>query len=270
MNQTLEPREVERPFIGRWLRTSLALIVRSPVQFGLLIVLLVCFDDAIWTSWGLRVAKLWSNAFGALLLGLIWVFIAALARGADDTSRVTSHGQSLRSLLVGFGLEHSCPRPVPPHSISSSVGACCATGLHYSQIRAFSPAPGRRRRGDSAQRWPFLPVFFRAFYLSPALALIPDIPPRLTRPVSLSAARKNGTVAILLVWESSSWAAALAEIVPLFGLTEALAVSSSVSLITSPIAMSSSGVTPTYRRQSKRRRKYYRARAIPHGIAKKG
>ena len=223
MNPTLEPREVERPFIGRWLRTSLALIVRSPVQFGLLIVLLVCFDNAIVdVAGGLRVAKLWSNAFGALLLGLIWVFIAALARGADDASRVWSALAQLLRVRVWAG------------ALVSTAGAAAfnfvvgwvldgATGLHYSKSVPFPQHPGDVVAAI-ARNAAIFTVFFEPFYF-PLLALIPDIPPRLARSLSMSAGRKNGTVAILLgVGIVVVAAAALAEIVPLFGLTEALAV----------------------------------------------
>ena len=49
MKNILEPREVERPFIGRWMRSSLQLIVRSPVQFGLVVVLLLVIGGLLLT-----------------------------------------------------------------------------------------------------------------------------------------------------------------------------------------------------------------------------
>lgn len=40
MSETLEPRKVEKPFLGRWVITTLVLLVRSPVSFGAAVALL--------------------------------------------------------------------------------------------------------------------------------------------------------------------------------------------------------------------------------------
>jgi hypothetical protein len=46
MNATLDPREVDKPFVRRWLRAALALLIRSPFRFGILIAVLGCLDTS--------------------------------------------------------------------------------------------------------------------------------------------------------------------------------------------------------------------------------
>jgi hypothetical protein len=100
VNQTFEPRKVERPFIGRWLGTSLRLLIRSPLHFGSVIVFLVCIDNALaQLATNYRIGAIWAHAAGSLLLGLVWIFVAALARGADAASRTWSallHARHIR------------------------------------------------------------------------------------------------------------------------------------------------------------------------------
>ena len=44
MSEALEPRQVERPFLGRWVRTTFALLAGSPTTFGAAVALLAIFD----------------------------------------------------------------------------------------------------------------------------------------------------------------------------------------------------------------------------------
>ncbi|MGB6450856.1 MAG: hypothetical protein WBE92_08900 [Steroidobacteraceae bacterium] len=88
MNGTLDPRSVERPFIGRWLRATGALLLRSPLRFGFVIALLGWFDTAIGSALqDFRVQELWVDRVGLVILPLVWLLVCALARGADDPSQ---------------------------------------------------------------------------------------------------------------------------------------------------------------------------------------
>jgi hypothetical protein len=85
INATLEPREVDKPFAQRWLRTTFALFLRSPIRFGTLIALLGCLDTAaVSLAKGYVVEKIWIDRVGTLALPLLWVVVSAVARGADD------------------------------------------------------------------------------------------------------------------------------------------------------------------------------------------
>jgi len=44
MSETLEPRQVEKPYLGRWVVTALALLVRSPASFGATVMLLAVLE----------------------------------------------------------------------------------------------------------------------------------------------------------------------------------------------------------------------------------
>jgi hypothetical protein len=71
MSETLEPRKVEKPFLGRWVITTLALLVRSPVSFGAAVALLA-ISDLLGTD--IVPARLidagWTIVAGSLLLPL--------------------------------------------------------------------------------------------------------------------------------------------------------------------------------------------------------
>src|ERR1700683_5061063 len=84
----LEPREVAKPFAKRRLRTTLQLFVRSPIRFSILIGLLGWLDaSTIKVTDGFVIPKFWIQRLGMLLLPLLFAFISAVARGADDTAQ---------------------------------------------------------------------------------------------------------------------------------------------------------------------------------------
>ncbi len=88
MNGTFDPRAVERPFIGRWLRATGGLFLRSPLRFGFVIALLGWLDTAINSALqDFRVQELWVDRVGLVILPLVWLLVCALARGADDPSQ---------------------------------------------------------------------------------------------------------------------------------------------------------------------------------------
>lgn len=87
MSETLEPRVVDKPFVGRWLRASLQLFIRSPVRFAATIALLGIVDNAtVSMAQGLDIPRVWVNRTGLLTLPFLWVLVSALARGADDAA----------------------------------------------------------------------------------------------------------------------------------------------------------------------------------------
>lgn len=110
MSETLEPRKVEKPFLGRWLMTALALLVRSPASFGAAVALL-----AISGLLGTEIvpARLidagWTLVVGSLLLPLFWVVLSLLSRRSDRAfgrSELQQHAAS-RSAWGG-GLLPGC------------------------------------------------------------------------------------------------------------------------------------------------------------------
>lgn len=226
MHRSIEPREVERPFIGRWMRTTLELIVRSPLQFGLVVVLLICLDNAVVEfASGYRVEKLWANALGSLLLGFIWVFIAALARGADEASRTWSALAQFIRPRVWMGAVASaaaavCFELIVRWLLNGATGLDRITGLHHGTPTSFLQHPGDFVSAISHDAM-FFTAVFEPFYF-PLLALIPGISPREAHSLSTWAARKNGRMEILLgVGIVVVATATLAEVAPVFGLIDA-------------------------------------------------
>jgi hypothetical protein len=112
MSTTFEPREVEKPFRRRWLRMTLQLVVRCPARFSLAILLLGCLDtSAVRLLSGVTVDRVWMVRLGMLVLPWVWVFVAAIARGADDASQTWKAFAGLAyfkvwmsALVVGIGL----------------------------------------------------------------------------------------------------------------------------------------------------------------------
>ena len=87
MNITFEPREVEKPFRMRWIRTTLQLMLRSPVRFSVAILLLGCMDTFVLHLLPNKIPGPWTRRLGMFLLPLAWVVIAAVARGADNSKQ---------------------------------------------------------------------------------------------------------------------------------------------------------------------------------------
>ncbi|MGH8288031.1 MAG: hypothetical protein ACREV7_03265 [Steroidobacteraceae bacterium] len=110
MSETLEPRQVEKPFLGRWVGTTLALLARSPIAFGAAVALLAILDlfytDVVperLVSAGLTLIV------GALLLPAFWIVMSALSRHSDRAlgrSELLQLAASTR--LWGGGLLPGC------------------------------------------------------------------------------------------------------------------------------------------------------------------
>lgn len=110
MSETLEPRKVEKPFLGRWAITALALLARSPVSFGAAVAAV-----AIAALLGTEVVPAplieagWTLVAGSLLLPLFWVVSSLLARRSDRDFRRSELLQHAASRSVwGGGLLPGC------------------------------------------------------------------------------------------------------------------------------------------------------------------
>lgn len=88
MSETLEPRQVDKPFLARWVKTTFALLVSSPATFGAAIVLLATFDLV---GSDILPARLIDAGFtivlGALLLPVFWISLSLLSRQSDRAFR---------------------------------------------------------------------------------------------------------------------------------------------------------------------------------------
>jgi hypothetical protein len=101
---TLEPREVEKPFLRRWTHMTTQLLVRSPIRFGLMIAALGVLDHAaIAVAENSQIQRPWADRLGTLLLPPLWVLVGALARGADDRRRSADALLALTRARVWWG-----------------------------------------------------------------------------------------------------------------------------------------------------------------------
>jgi hypothetical protein len=105
MNETLEPRQVEKPFLGRWVLTALALLVRSPASFGAAVAVLAVLE--LLCTYGLS-GRLNDTGLtlvaGALLLPVFWILLSFLSRRADRAIDRSELGQPLSGRVWGSGL----------------------------------------------------------------------------------------------------------------------------------------------------------------------
>jgi hypothetical protein len=84
MSETLEPRQVDRPYLARWVRTTFALLASAPTAFGAAVALLATFDLV---GSDMEPASLVDAGFtivvGALLLPACWIVLSLLSRQSD-------------------------------------------------------------------------------------------------------------------------------------------------------------------------------------------
>ena len=103
--------EVEKPFRIRWLQMTLQLILRAPIRFSIAILLLGCLDAYVLHLLPNTIPWPWARRVGMLLLPLAWVVIAAIARGADNSTQnwraltsLTRPTVWMAALAIGLGL----------------------------------------------------------------------------------------------------------------------------------------------------------------------
>ncbi|HEY1892530.1 MAG TPA: hypothetical protein VGG63_19190 [Steroidobacteraceae bacterium] len=86
MSETLEPRQVGKPFLGRWVRSTFALLAGSPWIFGAAVVLLAVLDLFYIDVTPVRLIDAGLTlVVGALLLPAFWIAMSLVSRRTDRT-----------------------------------------------------------------------------------------------------------------------------------------------------------------------------------------
>ncbi len=220
MSDTLEPRVVDKPFVRRWLLTTLTLTGRAPVRFGCLIALLGLLDTGVEALFeGYSVSRVWGDRLGALALPVLWLLTAAAARGADKPSLTREafvsafkRGSLLRALRAGalyaiaihlFDAWHATGSSATAHHVGTAPGYLTVPGDFIDSIAVnagfFSIALG--------------PCYF------PLLAFVPGAEAYL---LSRNACRKNGELVIdMLIAVLVITGIGITNVLPAFGITNA-------------------------------------------------
>lgn len=113
MNAFLEPQRVEKPYLMRWLRCTVGLILRSPVRFGVVSAVARGADDARMTRIALTAlgrGRIWANCLvaGAGVAALSWLaawLAGGIGGGAPKDGSYMQHpGALVDSLGMGVVL----------------------------------------------------------------------------------------------------------------------------------------------------------------------
>lgn len=218
MSATLEPREVEKPFAQRWLRATLALFLRSPFRFGILIALLGCLDtSAVNFAKQYFVEKVWVDRLGIVALPLLWLLVGAVARGADDNNLTWQTLSHLGRPSVWIGaLSAGIPLAALSwffHSLFHGFGA----------VAAHNPSAYLPHQGDflaSVEASVVLIVASLGLTYCPLMALVPGLSASNARSLSNKADKINGFATILTMTTILAIGAIyLASVIPAYGMT---------------------------------------------------
>ncbi|HTC51071.1 MAG TPA: hypothetical protein VK700_03970 [Steroidobacteraceae bacterium] len=220
MATPFEPREVDKPFIPRWLRLTLQLFARSPVRFGILIAALGWIDtSAVKLADGYVVPKIWIDRIGTLLLPILWMIVSAVSRGADDSHRTWEALSALRRRQVWLGTLSTGATIV----IMQWLVRLMLAGV--VPLRAQGPQVSLQHPGEfmeSIAANVLITCVFVGLCYFPLLVLGPELSPGDARHLSRKAARINGDwptwifVAIVAVGAN-----AVASVAPAYGMTAA-------------------------------------------------
>jgi hypothetical protein len=220
MATPFEPREVDRPFLQRWLRLTLQLFVRSPLRFGILIAFLGWLDtSALKVADGYVVSKIWADRTGTLLLPVLWTIVSAVARGADDTHRTWEAMSGLRRGQVWIGaLRTGATIVLMQWTVTLMFGGL---GLPNTRIpAAYLQHPGQFIESIAANVL-ILCIFVGPCYF-PLLVLGPELSASDARHLSRQASRLNGEfVTWMFVAIVAIGANAVASVAPAYGMTAA-------------------------------------------------
>ncbi len=221
MSLPLDPREVDKPFLRRWMRMALALLVRCPFRFGLMIAALGLLDHAAITlAEGSGIQRSWADRLGTLLLPPLWVLISALARGADDAHRGKEALAALGLRRVWWGaLRAGATLAAFLWIVTWALqGLGGLASLHRSQ--GYLRHPGELLTSIVVnvallQSWVGL-------CYCPLLVMQPQVEASEAGVLSRRASQLNGrTVLLLFVAVIALAGVAVATVLPLFGLTDA-------------------------------------------------
>ena len=222
MSTTLDPREVDKPFLRRWSRMSFELVMRSPVRFGIVIAVLGWFDtSALTLAQGFVVQKVWIDRIGMFFLPVLWTFISALARGADDASRAWEALAGLRRKRVWGGAFATGATMATLNWIIAWAFHGMAELLSATKPRPYLQHPGQFL--DSLAANVMLTCVFVGLCYFPLLVLVPEISSGDARYLSRKASDINGANVIwCFVGAMVVGADILASVVPAYGMTTAV------------------------------------------------
>jgi hypothetical protein len=216
----MEPRQVEKPFVKRWLRMTWQLFVRSPIRFGILIALFGWVDySAVKVAAGLVFPRIWVTWSGMLLLPLLWVVVGAVAKGADDSGQTWTALRELtqirlwkKALLPGLVL------------IAWSVAVLIILEAFFGSpasppAQASVHQPGMLLQTVAAQCWVVASVFGICY--APLLVFWPQLSFRETEKLSRSASAINGSSQINWLIVGVLCVGAPLDLLPTYGLGDA-------------------------------------------------
>ena len=104
MSETLEPRQVEKPYLGRWVMMTLALLVRSPASFGAAVAVLAILELLCTYMVPVRLIDTGLALIaGALLLPVFWILLSLLSRQSDRAMRASELAQNAVSGRIWRG-----------------------------------------------------------------------------------------------------------------------------------------------------------------------
>jgi hypothetical protein len=199
----------------------LALFLRSPIRFGILIALLGCLDTtAVNLAQGHVVEKTWVDRLGTFALPFLWVLVSAVARGADDRRLSMDALSQLRRKPVWTGAFGAGVILATVNGIIDFALQGVRTGLGMHRSSAYLQNQGQLL--DSIEASALLMSVFVGLCYFPLLVLTSGISPRDARQLSKKADEMNGSIAlILLIGILVLIADALASAVPAYGMTTA-------------------------------------------------
>jgi hypothetical protein len=216
----MEPRQVEKPFVKRWLRMTWQLFLRSPLRFGILIALFGWVDySAVKVADGLVFPRIWLTRSGMLLLPLLWVVVGAVAKGADDSGQTWTALRELTqvrlwkkalipgALLIAWGL-----------AVFLILEAFFGTPAS-PQVQAPLREPGMLLQTVAAQSWLIASVFGICY--APLLVSWPQLSFKETEKLSRSASAINGSSQINWLIVGVLGVGAPLELLPTYGLGDA-------------------------------------------------
>ncbi len=209
---------MEKPFAKRWLRTTLQLFVRSPIRFSILIALLGWLDaSTVKMTDGFVIPKIWIMRLGMLLLPLLFAFISAVARGADDaaqtwkTFRVFA-GARIWLGTLGAGAALVAFQFVITYVVEGFLGS-------FSTYQKYSHTPGALLESFAGQA--FMVSQFVGLCYAPLLVFWPELSPKEARRLSHTAMDVNNPRQMLNVVLIMLCIAVPATLIPSYGMTAA-------------------------------------------------
>jgi len=218
MNTTLNPREVDKPFVQRWLRVAAVLMLRSPFRFGVLIALLGGLDTlTVNVTAGFVIDEVWVDRLGIVALPMLWVLVSAVARGADVRAQTWASLANLGRRSVWLG------------ALAIGVPMAALSWVFYAVLHVATPAhhfaPYLRQQGDllaSIEASVVLIVGAGGITYCPLLALVPGISAHEARGLSQQADRLNGFIVIMTMTGILALGAIfVTSAIPAYGMTTA-------------------------------------------------